>query len=89
MKLIKAKVTLMLIVANNIMVLLSLKMTFHYSHAQNCKMCKICEKYQYNAGPARDAFSVRPCVNMEHPTHAFKQEDIKDKRRNYSNQDMN
>ena len=52
-------------------------------------MCKICEKYQYNAGPARDAFSVRPCVNMEHPKHAFKQEDIKDKRRNYLNQDMN
>ena len=36
-------------------------------------MCKICEKYPYNAGPARGAFSVRPCVNTEHPTHAFKQ----------------
>ena len=25
-------------------------------------------------GPARGAFSVCPCVNMEHPTHTFKQD---------------
>ena len=45
----------------------------HYSHAQHGWMCKIYEKYPYNAGPARGSFSVRPCVNTEHPTHAFKQ----------------
>ena len=45
----------------------------YYSHAQHGWMCKICEKYPYNAGPARSPFSVRPCVNTEHPTHAFKQ----------------
>ena len=58
MKFIKAKVTLMLIVTNDIMILLSLKITFHgsyYSHAQHwldvkdlriisvqCRCCKRC-----------------------------------------------
>ena len=45
----------------------------YYSHAQHGWMCKICEKYPYNAGPARSPFSVRPCVNTEQPTHSFKQ----------------
>ena len=36
-------------------------------------MWKICEKYPYNAGPARGAISVRPCVNTENPTHVLKQ----------------
>ena len=40
----------------------------YYSHAQHGWMCKICEKYPYNAGPARGAFSVCPCVNTEHST---------------------
>ena len=46
---------------------------FYYSHAQHGWMCKISEKYPYNADPAGGAFSVRPCVNTEHPAHAFKQ----------------
>ena len=36
-------------------------------------LCKICEKYQLNEVHARGTFAVCPCVNMEHPTHAFKQ----------------
>ena len=63
----------MLIVTNGIMVLHILKMTFHGCIIRMLNMCKICEKYPYNAGPARSPFSVRPCVNTEQPTHAFKQ----------------
>ena len=78
MKLIKAKVTLMLIVNSDKRYHGSSEFEndfpwLYYSHAHHGWMCKICEKYPYNAGPARGPFSVRDCVNTEHPTHAFKQ----------------
>ena len=77
MKLMKAKVTLMLIlVGNDIMVLLSLKMTFHGSIICMFDMvgfARLVKNISYNEVHARGTFAVCSCVNMEHPIHAFKQ----------------
>ena len=36
-------------------------------------MCRVCKMYQYSTGPLMGAFSTRPCKNISHPSHAFKQ----------------
>ena len=39
-------------------------------------MCKTSKKYSSNAGLARGAFSVCPCVNTKHPTHVMNQNEV-------------
>ena len=51
----------------------------YYSQAFQGWMCKICEKYPYNGGTSKGAFSARPCKNTTHPTHAFKQHELSDR----------
>ena len=45
----------------------------YYLQVQHGWMCKTSKKYSSNAGLARGAFSVCPCVNTKHPTHVMNQ----------------
>ena len=45
----------------------------YFSQSLKSLMCKVCEMYPYSTGPAKGAFSTRPCENTSHPSHNFKQ----------------
>ena len=75
MKLIKAKVTLMLIVTNDIMVLLSLKMTFHdcIIHMLNMVGCARFAKNIRTMQVLQEVLLQFALVSRRNIQHAFKQ----------------
>ena len=44
----------------------------YFSQSKRGWMCKVCKKYPYSSGRPGGTFSVKPCINTEHTSHAFR-----------------
>ena len=43
----------------------------YFSQSKSGWMCKVCKKYPYSCSRTGGAFSVKPYINTDHPSHAF------------------